>query len=167
MGKRARSEDDENCGGQGLLKTHVSEREVNLGVLQERRMQDVYNKTMEMLFRGTKNLANNNAVPEVEKGEAGGEAGAVRSRRDRQSYRQLALSSDCSLVADERPGPRLECVSCARPHCDLSGLTVCGVCRGRVGSLCVLQCGQCWGPTCGLCSQISPSGRTLCRNCYC
>ena len=58
MGKRPRSEDDD-CGT--LRKTHVSEREVNLGVLQEIKMQDVYNKTMAMLFRGTKNLANNNA----------------------------------------------------------------------------------------------------------
>ena len=159
MGKRPRSEDDENCGGQGLLKTHVSEREVNLGVLQERRMQDVYNKTMEMLFRGTKNLANNNAVLEVEKGE---DSGGVRSK-DTQSYRQLALSSQCTLVAGAPP--RLECVSCARPHCDLTRLTVCGVCRGRVGSLCLLQCGQCGGPACGLCSFISPSGQTVCRSC--
>ena len=60
MGKRPRSEDDENYGGHGLLKTHVSEREVNMGVLQERNMQAVYNKTMQMLYRGTKNLANNN-----------------------------------------------------------------------------------------------------------
>ena len=166
MGKRARSEDDENCGGQGLLKTHVSEREVNLGVLQERRMQDVYNKTMEMLFRGTKNLANNNAVLEVERAGDGGEPGTERSR-DRQSYRQLALSSDCSLVVAERPPARLECVSCARPHCDLTRVTVvCGVCRGRVGSLCVRQCGECGASTCGLCAHIAHSGQTVCRSCY-
>ena len=35
-------------------------------------MQEVYNKTMAMLFRGTKNLANNNA--EVEMEETGEEA---------------------------------------------------------------------------------------------
>ena len=29
-------------------------------------MQEVYNKTMAMLFRGTKNLANNNAEVEME-----------------------------------------------------------------------------------------------------
>lgn len=29
-------------------------------------MQEVYNKTMAMLFRGTKNLANNNAGMEME-----------------------------------------------------------------------------------------------------
>ena len=44
MPKRRREEEgDENCG-QALLKTHVSQKEVNLGVLQERNMQAVYNK---------------------------------------------------------------------------------------------------------------------------
>ena len=32
-------------------------------------MQEVYNKTMAMLFRGTKNLANNNAGIEMEEEE--------------------------------------------------------------------------------------------------
>ena len=32
-------------------------------------MQEVYNKTMAMLFRGTKNLANNNAGVEMEEAE--------------------------------------------------------------------------------------------------
>ena len=48
MPKRRREEDgDENCG-QALLKTHVSQKEVNLGVLQERNMQAVYNKVKEL-----------------------------------------------------------------------------------------------------------------------
>ena len=35
MPKRRRSdEDEENSGGQGLLKTHVSQKDVNMGVLQ-------------------------------------------------------------------------------------------------------------------------------------
>ena len=36
MPKRRRSEDEENSGGHGLLKTHVSQKEVNMGVLQVR-----------------------------------------------------------------------------------------------------------------------------------
>ena len=38
MGKRPRSEDDDDFGG-CLVKTHVSEREVNLGVFQVCRSQ--------------------------------------------------------------------------------------------------------------------------------
>ena len=99
--KRARSEDDENCGGQSLLKTHVSEREVNLGVLQERRMQDVYNKTMEMLFRGTKNLANNNAVMEVERSGDDGEGVSgmcvvMATTNDRRDVEHLLSGDDHS-----------------------------------------------------------------------
>jgi len=86
MGKRPRSEDDdENCG-QGLLKTHVSEKEVNMGVLKEKNMQNVYNKTMAMLFRGTKNLANNNA------GIERGKVVDVKASRDKVAYKQLSLT---------------------------------------------------------------------------
>ena len=86
MGKRPRSEDDENCG-QGLVKTHVSEKEVNMGVLQEKNMQNVYNKTMAMLFRGTKNLVNNNAGMEVEEEED------EKPSHDTVSYKQLSLTA--------------------------------------------------------------------------
>ena len=92
MGKRPRSEDDD-CGT--LRKTHVSEREVNLGVLQEIKMQDVYNKTMAMLFRGTKNLANNNAGLDRENMEVESETVS----KDRKNYLQLSLSSQCGLVS--------------------------------------------------------------------
>ena len=87
MGKRPRSEDDdENCG-QGLVKTHVSEKEVNMGVLKEKNMQNVYNKTMAMLFRGTKNLANNNAGMEVEEEED------TKPSHDTVAYKQLSLTA--------------------------------------------------------------------------
>ena len=47
-------------------------------------MQEVYNKTMAMLFRGTKNLANNNAI-EME------EAGEQLLSKDTVTYKQLSL----------------------------------------------------------------------------
>ena len=53
--------------------------------------------------KGTKNLANNNAVLEMEKDDDG-----VRSR-DTKSYRQLAMSSECGLVDGQRPSASLEC----------------------------------------------------------
>ena len=83
MGKRPRSEDDENYGC--LVKTHVSEKEVNMGVLQEKNMQQVYNKTMQMLFRGTRNLANNNAEAEEMSDEE-------QQSKDTVSYKQLSLN---------------------------------------------------------------------------
>ena len=98
MGKRRRSDDDENCGGQ-LQKNHISEKEVNMGVLQERNMAEVYNKTMAMLFRGTKNLANNNACVDTEM-EAQ-EAEEPQSR-DKVAYRQLSLSNSCQIVKQKK-----------------------------------------------------------------
>ena len=120
MPKRPRSEDDENYEGHGLLKTHISQKEVNMGVLQEKNMQEVYNKTMAMLFRGTKNLANNNAESNMETD--------VQCRKDKLNYRQLSLSSTCGLV----PGTRdiaTCCVSCVRPECLVTSV-VCYDCRG-------------------------------------
>ena len=85
MGKRPRSESDEENYG-CLVKTDVSEKEVNLGVLQEQNMQQVYNKTMQMLFRGTRNLANNNAEVETMSEED------TTQSKDTVAYRQLSLN---------------------------------------------------------------------------
>lgn len=95
MGKRPRSEDDENCG-QGLLKTHVSEKEVNMGVLKEKNMQHVYNKTRAMLFRGTKNLANNNAGMEIDDEEVDCDS----SSHDIVPYKQLTIKSYLSQLSN-------------------------------------------------------------------
>jgi hypothetical protein len=40
-------------------------REVNGGVLQELKMRSVYEKTLALLYRGSKNAANNNADAQV------------------------------------------------------------------------------------------------------
>ena len=48
-------------------------------------MQEVYNKTMAMLFKGTKNLANNNAEIEMEDAEEESQS------KDKVNYKQLSL----------------------------------------------------------------------------
>merc|ERR1719187_1869860 len=150
-------------------------------------MQEVYNKTMAMLFRGTKNLANNNAesnmgvlqeknMQEVynktmamlfrgTKNLANNNAESnmetdVQCRKDKLNYRQLSLSSTCGLV----PGTRDKnistcCVSCVRPECIVTSM-ICFDCRGGVGSLCTRQCQTCARVSCGLCRQVSQ-----CRGC--
>ncbi len=64
MPKRLRSE-EEGFSSCGLLKNHISEREVNSGVLQQERMKSVYEKTLALLYRGSRNVANNNALTQV------------------------------------------------------------------------------------------------------
>jgi len=139
MPKRRREEEgDENCG-QALLKTHVSQKEVNLGVLQERNMQAVYNKTRELLFRGVKSLANNNAV----RWEEGASDGAGRQSQDIARYRQLALTGGSA--------PALSgCCSCLRLDCSPTHQpNQCRGCGGRPGRLCAMQCESCGAAGCG------------------
>ena len=57
-------------------------------------MQEVYNKTMAMLFRGTKNLANNNAGIEMEEAEE--EAQSKDKVTNFKAYFSGSLSSVCS-----------------------------------------------------------------------
>jgi len=148
MGKRPRSEDDENCG-QGLVKTHVSEKEVNMGVLKEKNMQNVYNKTMAMLFRGTKNLANNNAGLET------GKVVDVKASHDKVAYKQLSLTAlgGVSRVGGASLLP--SCCSCVREDCAAVG-AVCGTCGGGVGPRCAKYCQGCGATACGVCDSVRP-----------
>ena len=52
-------------------------------------MKEVYNKTLVKLFKGTKNLTNNNAGDEVMEEDTTLE----NIPRDKDSYKQLTLSS--------------------------------------------------------------------------
>jgi len=148
MGKRPRSEDDENCG-QGLVKTHVSEKEVNMGVLKEKNMQNVYNKTMAMLFRGTKNLANNNAGVEAGKGVD------VKASHDKVAYKQLSLTPHGGVSRLGGASRLPSCCSCVSEDCAAAG-AVCGSCGGGVGPRCVKQCQGCGTVACGVCDSVRP-----------
>ena len=65
MVKRPRSEDNDGSSYAGLAKNHISDREVNSGVQQEVRMRSVYEKTLALLYRGSRNAANNNTSAQV------------------------------------------------------------------------------------------------------
>jgi len=147
MGKRPRSEDDENCG-QGLVKNHISEKEVNMGVLKERNMQEVYNKTMAMLYRGTKNLANNNA------GVVEGQVVDSKPSHDRVAYKQLALTPLGGVSSTSGSLQQPSCCSCTRADCTLVAGVMCRSCGGGVGIQCVRRCEGCGATACGVCDSV-------------
>ena len=68
MPKRLRSDDDDDSLT-SLVKNHISDREVNRGVLMEVHMNKVYEKTMALLVKGQKNATNNNNNNKEEKKE--------------------------------------------------------------------------------------------------
>jgi len=158
MPKRLRSDDEENyCR---YLKTHVSEQELCTGVLKEQNQKSIYEKTLALLFRGQKNLANNNAVlNQVE----------VAPSKDRLKYRQLALSSSGSRInPDSRVNmPEYKCRSCINTNCQPTKYS-CNVCSGIIGSLCVQLCSSCQSASCSSCDgvkQCSGCYNMFCQNC--
>ena len=140
MPKRARSDDDENYSG-GLVKTHVSQKEVtytihstcnnssqffaqvNLGVLREQNMAKVHERTLNLLYRNTKFLPTQPVKLEIKKPSL-----------DSTPYKQLSL----------KPGENslpISCFSCLRPSC--LAVQTCTSCRKPVGATCVAKCNAC------------------------
>merc|ERR1719234_35357 len=106
----------ENYSG-GLVKTHISQKEVNLGVLREQNMAKVHERTLSLLFRNTRVLPTQPLKPELEKASS-----------DRPSYKQL------SLTPGENALPT-SCFSCLRPSCAV--VQTCTSCQKPVGATCV------------------------------
>eukprot|EP00088_Acartia_fossae_P002583 TRINITY_DN11056_c0_g1_i4.p1 TRINITY_DN11056_c0_g1~~TRINITY_DN11056_c0_g1_i4.p1 ORF type:complete len:176 (+),score=24.77 TRINITY_DN11056_c0_g1_i4:40-567(+) len=158
MPKRCRSEDEENVGYCRHLKTHVSERELGTGVLKELNMKTIYEKTLALLFRGQKNVANNNA-----------EAVQVSTEsHDTQKYRQLSLSSSGSRldVQSKVSLPVGKCCSCINVNCQETRHQ-CTQCGGKVGSSCVQVCGNCAAvASCGNCEAVRPCNSCGSLTCY-
>merc|ERR1719187_1971787 len=146
-------------------------------------MQEVYNKTMAMLFRGTKNLANNNAesnmgvlkeknMQEVynktmamlyrgTKNLANNNAFAVEEQageckpsHDKVVYKQLSLTPLGGVTScSSTSGENPSCSSCVRDDCVTQG-SVCGSCGGMVGGRCVRHCEVCGVTACGVCDSV-------------
>jgi len=134
-----------------------------MGVLKERNMQAVYSKTMAMLYRGTKNLANNNAG-----GMEIGQTVDIKPSHDRVVYKQLALTPLGGVTSIGGARPQLSCCSCVRADCNLGGGVVCGSCSGSVGLKCARSCEGCGIVACGLCDTVRAChgcGALYCGSC--
>lgn len=158
MPKRARSEDEENYSS--LVKTHISEKEVNQGVLKDHNMKVVHDKTLSMLYRGTKNLKNNNvgSIPPPNSTQL------TRPSMDLTSYRQLSLTTGSSVVSSLLS--QSFCNSCVKPNC--LGGQQCSSCLQTVGSTCVIKCEGCNLVCCRFCETIvncETCFRTHCMSC--
>ena len=181
MPKRPRCNDDDDENNlAGLVKNHISEREVNTGVLQEVHMNTVYKKTLARLFQGQRNVANNNAAEKrpVAAAVAGacvlGAGGDVDMQpgNDKQPvYKQLGLSTSgtCIRMPSNPFGPSvvLNCCSCVNSSCSWTG-SRCQTCGGPVGSLCLLTCSGCASIACTNCDAIRQClgcGRLACGSC--
>lgn len=161
MPKRTRSEEEEGSffSGGRLVKNHISEREVGQGIRGADRMRSIYEKTLALLFRGSRNVANNNAAAQEEN---------VIPKRDRLTYRQLCLSASGSVIAPPAgAGLNTSCCSCLNHSCLPSGRQ-CSVCSGSVGLSCVRSCDSCARASCSNCDAVRPCdrcGQSVCGSC--
>jgi len=157
MPKRLRSDDDENLAC--LIKNHISDREVNSGVLKDLNMRNVHQKTLALLFKGQRNVANNNAENIPESG--------VQSK-DKQLYRQLCLSSSGSFLKPAtKVNSPVNCCSCLKSSCMPTG-QFCYICSGNIGSTCLNGCSSCQTKCCGNCDgirQCASCGNSFCSGC--
>lgn len=147
MPKRARSDDDENYSG-GLVKTHVSQKEVNLGVLREQNMAKVHERTLNLLYRNTKFLPTQPVKLEIKKPSL-----------DSTPYKQLSLNPGENALP-------ISCFSCLRPSC--LAVQTCTSCRKPVGATCVAKCNACPELSCRLCDFVAVCdvcGKSHCPSC--
>ncbi|KAG7174966.1 Apoptosis regulatory protein Siva-like [Homarus americanus] len=49
-----------------LMKVHIGEKEVECGVMRRDKMKAVYDRTLNLLYCGAKNVTNNNAVEKMD-----------------------------------------------------------------------------------------------------
>merc|ERR1712059_162909 len=137
------------------------------GVLKDHNMKAVHEKTLAKLYRGTKNLSNNNAGLSCLPG-SGGDTGQLQPSQDCTFYRQLSLTPGCT-VAPTNSAPTPACCSCVRTDCKTSPLYRCASCVGLVGDRCARRCNSCRATlSCGLCEIVrgcSRCGALVCSSC--
>ncbi|XP_072935417.1 apoptosis regulatory protein Siva [Epargyreus clarus] len=133
-------------------KTHVGLKQFNNN---EDRMQKVYKKTLQLLFRGAKKL------PE----DIIKNSDVILSLASKDSMKQLQINKDGSLLNSkiirlEKSPPIQECVcGCAVVECQ------CSYCEVTLCRICSHLCARCDLHFCSKCSLIGSEGTEICVSC--
>ncbi|XP_064101994.1 apoptosis regulatory protein Siva-like [Macrobrachium nipponense] len=140
--------DEDSYGPQH--KVHVGEKQLANGVSSQDKMKAVYDKTLSLLYRGAKNIMNNNAEPM--------DLTPAIQKDTRSNLHQMVLTPQGTLVKPHHTvdivtgrleGPSV-CVSCktmikfTRPPCSYCECTFC--------DKCARSCHLCKGDFCTNCS---------------
>ncbi|XP_047005164.1 apoptosis regulatory protein Siva-like isoform X1 [Schistocerca americana] len=127
-------------------KIHVSEKEVNSGVLMKNHMKQVQDKTIALLYKGARQFTDKlNATHEKNNGVQD----CTHSVPD--SYKQLFLTSSCRLQTYGKIEPVVinTCQSCRQPvdnspdKCSFCDKMVCGLCGSSCMKCCEVYCRCC------------------------
>ncbi|XP_045616925.1 apoptosis regulatory protein Siva [Procambarus clarkii] len=150
------------------LKVHVGVKEVESGVLKKDKMKAVYDRTLNLLFCGAKNVMNNNAVEKMDASPTG-----QTNTNSQNTLHQLVLTSAGTLARPQslsqklpsQPNTTNTCVSChkvatlPRPPC--------GYCECKLCDSCTRTCHFCGGNFCPKCSLTVylEDEKTVCLSC--
>ncbi|XP_042211073.1 apoptosis regulatory protein Siva-like [Homarus americanus] len=136
-----------------LMKVHIGEKEVECGVMRRDKMKAVYDRTLNLLYCGAKNVTNNNAVEKMDTSPT-----KQMNNSSCPNLHQMVLTSSGTLVRSlptsqrvtPQPDTPSSCVSCGavssvpRPPCTY--------CECKLCDSCMRSCHFCGGNFCPKCS---------------
>ncbi|XP_043468736.1 apoptosis regulatory protein Siva-like isoform X2 [Leptopilina heterotoma] len=148
------------------LKVHVGQKEVNNGVFKEKQMQNVYDKTMNLLKEGSKiqslNTSDNNLDLEfIAPLQSSGKMESATKLKQMFLNNNLQLQS---IGVENRNVPVTLCGCCRVIDTE----SKCNGCDQILCNSCLTECANCVGDFCQNCLlQSYDSGeRSLCLDCY-
>ncbi|XP_013144308.1 PREDICTED: apoptosis regulatory protein Siva [Papilio polytes] len=141
-----------------FVEDFMPQRKVHLGLKQfnnnEDRLQEVYEKTLELLFRGakksTQDIINN-------------QENSATNKKDRM--KQLVIGKDGLLLPSEHKiaDMPLHVRNCSCGACEEVG---CTYCERSLCAACQHYCCRCHNYHCSQCSLIGSEGDEICVSCY-
>ncbi|PIK44663.1 hypothetical protein BSL78_18457 [Apostichopus japonicus] len=166
MTKRQNPFDNNFC----QLKTHVGEKEVNMGVDFRQRMKTVYERTMAMLFEGQRHMINpathssstrDTAPSPIKPNNSPVQAADLpdwaQSQYTLDHHGNLSTQHPNISIpgssGQPRPPPPARCSSCKFNSASAYG--ACSFCDQQICSQCCRECLSCQGVFCSLCSVIN------------
>nr|ATX63073.1 apoptosis regulatory protein Siva [Locusta migratoria] len=144
-------------------KIHVSEKEVNSGVLMKSQMKQVQDKTIALLYKGARHFTDKVNLTDE---KCNLQLNCMPSVHD--PYKQLFLTNSCQLQSDGKIEPTLvsSCQSCRQPldkcadKCSFCDMMICGLC----GSTCI-KCSDVYCHRCSLPDFSSAEESSICIGC--
>ncbi|XP_046971377.1 apoptosis regulatory protein Siva-like [Vanessa cardui] len=136
----------------------IQQRKMHVGLKQfnnnEDRLQKVYEKTLQLLFRGAKNIQND-IIQSCDT--------ALVERKD--GMKQLFIGKDGSLL---HSGNMITEKNIGVQYCACNTLETdnCAYCEISLCAVCQHQCSICQQSYCSKCSLIGSEGAEICVSCY-
>lgn len=148
-------------------KIHVSNREINQGICAETNMKAVYNRTLSLLFQGSK--INNSMIKQ--EGENSTMPSPIPTAQH-SKFSQMILTANGQIHTDTKghamkgmadQATPFTCRSCC--SVDFHSLERCKFCEGLFCESCCRPCSMCQLEFCSKCSMNIYEDNSLCFSC--